>query len=235
MAGFHTWHNRACFCLVLNLVSTSVMRALKSLIFVDSYISHGARTVFQLPQWCFDQLAVVHKRRKDRKKVDIWYIAMPWAVSKYSKHLLFHSSHHYICLQTLTLGSQVDAAVINRASHYCELGSILGSYVGCDWLIWIWLQGLFSLLSGFLPPQKWTFPPKSVSWSVLFMSLSGSGHWETTPNVEVAFTELLNGSMDIRRTLSEFPADFWACWWNFVTKYKTKSKENDKVTRANYS
>ena len=175
------------------------------------------------------------QKKKDRKKVDIWYIAMPWAVSKYSKHLLFHSSHHYICLQTLTLGSQVDAAVINRASHYCELGSILGSYVGCDWLIWIWLQGLFSLLSGFLPPQKWTFPPKSVSWSVLFMSLSGSGHWETTPNVEVAFTELLNGSMDIRRTLSEFPADFWACWWNFVTKYKTKSKENDKVTRANYS
>ena len=68
MAGFHTWHNRACFCLVLNLVSTSVMRALKSLIFVDSYISHGARTVFQLPQWCFDQLAVVYKRRKIERK-----------------------------------------------------------------------------------------------------------------------------------------------------------------------
>ena len=54
--------------------------------------------------------------------------------------------------------SQVGAVVIIVASHRCDLGSILG----CDTPV-------------FLPPQKSTFPPKSVSPRVL-------GDQATTPD-----------------------------------------------------
>ena len=62
----------------------------------------------------------------------------------------------------------IGPVVIILTSHHCDPDSILGSYVGCDWLISIWLRGFFSGFSGFPPStKKSTFPPKSVSSSVL--------------------------------------------------------------------
>ena len=55
-------------------------------------------------------------------------------------------------------------------SHHCDLGSILGSYMGWDWLISVWLTGIISGFSGFPPSIKITFTPKSVLSSVLITS-----------------------------------------------------------------
>ena len=48
-----------------------------------------------------------------------------------------------LCIISLTCVRNADwfigwGVVITLASHHCDLGSILGSYVGCDWLISIW-------------------------------------------------------------------------------------------------
>ena len=50
--------------------------------------------------------------------------------------------------------------IIIHASHHCNSSSILGSYVGCDWLISIWLPGFFRGFSGFPPCAKINFPAK---------------------------------------------------------------------------
>ena len=58
----------------------------------------------------------------------------------------------------LIAGSQVGAAVIILASHQWDPRSILGSYVGCDWLISTWLRAFFSGPYGFPPaPQNSIF------------------------------------------------------------------------------
>ena len=72
--------------------------------------------------------------------------------------------------------------VVISTSHHCNPGSILGLYVGCDWLISIWLQGCFSGFLSFRPSTKINFPAKMcrrVYWS----RASGSGDWVTTPNI----------------------------------------------------
>ena len=51
--------------------------------------------------------------------------------------------------------------LVQWSSHHCDPGSILGLYMGCDWLISIfWLQGFFSGFSGSPPSTKINFPAK---------------------------------------------------------------------------
>ena len=85
-------------------------------------------------------------------------------------------------MQYSIVGSQVGAAVIIFASHHCDPGSILGSYVGCDWLISIWLPGIFLWVLRFSSLRKNQLSRQNLCRRAYWSRVSGSGDCVTTPN-----------------------------------------------------